>query len=76
MKIFRIIIYGLAGLMFFLTIFTYNYQERSMGMLPVINYPFRDYSLVCAFLIVVFIVIGFCIEVFIRRSEKNGKGNS
>ncbi|WP_455139757.1 hypothetical protein [Candidatus Hodarchaeum mangrovi] len=73
MKIFRISAYGLTGLMFVLTIFTYNFQQRSTGMLPVITYPFRDYTFICSLLMVIFLGLALGLEIISRRRVKDGK---
>jgi hypothetical protein len=73
MKKVRIIAYCLATITFFSAIFVYNFKESSMGMLPVINYPFREFTLF--FLIFAFglFIFGFSLEILIRRREIDEK---
>jgi len=73
MKKLRIGAYALAGLMIVLTILTYNFEERSTGMLPVITYPFRDYSIICSLLAIIFLGLALGLEIISRRRGKYGK---
>ena len=63
----QIIAYFLAAITFFFTIFAYNFKESSMGMLPVINYPYREYSIFFLIFTFGFLISGILVEILIRR---------
>ncbi|MHA1506572.1 MAG: hypothetical protein ACTSR0_05240 [Candidatus Asgardarchaeia archaeon] len=50
-------LYILATILFCLSIFTYFYESRYSGLLPIITYPFRDFS--------IYFLIGGLIVIFI-----------
>ncbi|MFW9903754.1 MAG: hypothetical protein ACFFFH_05435 [Candidatus Thorarchaeota archaeon] len=58
----------LGSIIFFLgAIFSYNYQESSHGMLPVIHYPFRensgDFLIISICLGIIFLLITIIYEI-------------
>ncbi|MFX1286688.1 MAG: hypothetical protein ACFFB5_23830 [Promethearchaeota archaeon] len=62
----------LGSTIFFLAaIFSYNYQESSQGMLPIIHYPFRESSghflIISISLVILFILITVIHEI--RKKE-------
>ncbi|MFX0013889.1 MAG: hypothetical protein ACFFB2_13110 [Promethearchaeota archaeon] len=64
---------GISCIIFFLgAVLFYNYRESSYGMLPVINYPFRDeapiFLIISIFLGVLFIITTILYEVKIKDS--------
>lgn len=69
----RIILFSFAVLMFFTSIFTYNFKESSIGMLPVITYPYREYSVIFLILTVGFLSSGFLLDIVSRRRGINEK---
>ena len=73
MKKLRPIAYFLAIITFFSAIFAYNFKESSMGMLPVINYPFREVSTFFFIFAFGFLIFGFSLEIMIRRREIDEK---
>ena len=50
--------YVLAAILFALSAITYFYESRSSGLLPVITYPFRDFS-------VYFFIAGLVLTVIV-----------
>ncbi len=67
MKKIQIMAYILAAITFFSAIFAYNFKESSMGMLPVINYPYREYSIFFFIFTVGFGISGVILEILTRR---------
>ena len=67
MKRIQIIVYILIVMMFFTTILTHNFEEKSMGMLPVINYPFREYSKFFLIATGILGVLSIFLEIMARR---------
>jgi hypothetical protein len=72
-KIIRILAYFLAVLTFFSAIFAYNFKESSMGMLPVINYPYREYSKFFLVFSFGFIISAILLEILTRRRVMDEK---
>jgi hypothetical protein len=73
MKKIRIITYCLAIVAFFSAIFTFNFKESSTGMLPVINYPFREFSTFFLIFAFGFLIFGLSLEILTKRSEIDEK---
>jgi hypothetical protein len=56
----------LSGIFLALALFSYFYESRSTGLLPVITYPLRDYSIPFA---IISAVLASC-GAFIQKSRR------
>jgi hypothetical protein len=50
-----------------LALFSYFYESRSTGLLPVITYPLRDYTIAFA---IISAVLAFC-GIFLQKRREN-----
>jgi len=57
----------LAVVFFAVALFSYFYESRSTGILPVITYPLRDYTVVFA---IIGAVLASC-GIFIQKRREN-----
>jgi len=67
MKRSALVCIALAVIFLAVTLLSYFYESRSTGLLPVITYPLRDYTLIFAILSAVLASCG----IFVQKRREN-----